>query len=535
MVGVATLLRSLFLAGVIQERSAMHLYRRHIIAAVITGLTTGFVIGLTSAGSGTLIAIALIAIFRLTPQRVVGTDVFHAAVLLWAAGIAHWIGGNIDFLLAGTILVGSIPGVIVGTNLSVKAPQKFLRYALAVVLIASGTTLIAKNYEPGIVLPAIGVASIMVGLLFGAQAFSRSRASGRTPAGAAACRLRPRSRLHPSVPNGDRRDDRARDPGVRAPAPERRAAARRLPRAAEALALRPRRRQHPDGLPLLRQDRVYSRPPSEEEIRFRAVGKDWPLHGLTMTGLTRLDDLQACVESVVADGVEGDLIEAGVWRGGASILMRATLDTLGEPSARVWLADSFQGFPAPDAERFPADAGLDLSPHEFLSVPVDEVRSLLRPPRARPRPAVRAGLLPRDDAEPARRPLGDRAARRRHLRVDLVSLEALYPGLAPGGYLIIDDYGFVPACREAVDDYRREHGIDEPIVRGRLELRPLAARERARARRRGPARRRRPPPGARALTRARARAAWPTRARARAGARARRAAGRAGRGRSGAA
>ena len=67
VVGVATLLRSLFLAGVIQERSAMHLYRRHIIAAVITGMTTGFVIGLTSAGSGTLIAIALIAIFRLTP------------------------------------------------------------------------------------------------------------------------------------------------------------------------------------------------------------------------------------------------------------------------------------------------------------------------------------------------------------------------------------------------------------------------------------------------------------------------------------
>ena len=134
VVGVATLLRSLFLAGVIQERSAMHLYRRHIIAAVITGMTTGFVIGLTSAGSGTLIAIALIAIFRLTPQRVVGTDIFHAAVLLWAAGIAHWIGGNVDFVLAGTILVGSIPGVILGTNLSVKAPQKFLRYALAIVL-----------------------------------------------------------------------------------------------------------------------------------------------------------------------------------------------------------------------------------------------------------------------------------------------------------------------------------------------------------------------------------------------------------------
>ena len=176
VVGVATLLRSLFFSGVIQERSAMHLYRRHIIAAVITGITTGFVIGLTSAGSGTLIAIALIAIFRLTPQRVVGTDVFHAAVLLWAAGIAHWVGGNIDFALAATILVGSIPGVILGTDLSVKAPQKFLRYALATVLIASGVTLISKNGTAEVVIPAIAIASVMVGFLFAAQMISRGRA-----------------------------------------------------------------------------------------------------------------------------------------------------------------------------------------------------------------------------------------------------------------------------------------------------------------------------------------------------------------------
>ena len=114
VVGFATLLRSIFFKDVIAERYAMHLYRRHIIAAVITGVVTGFVIGLTSAGSGTLIAIALIAIFRLTPQRVVGTDIFHAAVLLWAAGIAHWIGGNIDFVLAGNILLGSVPGVLLG-------------------------------------------------------------------------------------------------------------------------------------------------------------------------------------------------------------------------------------------------------------------------------------------------------------------------------------------------------------------------------------------------------------------------------------
>jgi uncharacterized protein len=185
VVGIATLLRSVFFKDVIAERSAMHLYRRHIIAAVVTGVVTGFVIGLTSAGSGTLIAIALIAIFRLTPQRVVGTDVFHAAVLLWAAGIAHWVGGNVDFVLAGNILLGSIPGVIVGTHLSVRAPQAFLRRALAVVLIASGVTLISKEGDPSVVLPAIGIAAVMMGVLFGAQAISTRRNRG-DPAGAAA-------------------------------------------------------------------------------------------------------------------------------------------------------------------------------------------------------------------------------------------------------------------------------------------------------------------------------------------------------------
>jgi uncharacterized protein len=186
VVGIATLLRSVFFKDVIAERSAMHLYRRHIIAAIVTGAVTGFVIGLTSAGSGTLIAISLIAIFRLTPQRVVGTDVFHAAVLLWAAGMAHWVGGNVDFALAGNILLGSIPGVVVGTNLSVKAPQAFLRRALAVVLIASGVTLISKEGDPAVVLPAIGIAAVMIGVLFAAQAISVSRRRRTDPAEAAA-------------------------------------------------------------------------------------------------------------------------------------------------------------------------------------------------------------------------------------------------------------------------------------------------------------------------------------------------------------
>ena len=188
VVGIATILRSIFLRHVIQERYAMHLYTRHIVAAVITGAVTGFVIGLTSAGSGTLIAIALISIFRLVPQRVVGTDIFHAAILLWAAGIAHWIGGNVDFLLAGNILIGSVPGVLLGGMLAVRAPQRILRTALAVVLMASGTMLITKEGSPEVVVPAIAVASLMVGVLFAAQVITtrgiRARAGPQPDAAA---------------------------------------------------------------------------------------------------------------------------------------------------------------------------------------------------------------------------------------------------------------------------------------------------------------------------------------------------------------
>jgi uncharacterized membrane protein YfcA len=108
-------------------------------------------------------------------------------VLLWAAGIAHWVGGNVDFVLAGNILIGSIPGVIIGGMLSVKAPTAFLRTALAVVLIASGTMLVVKEGEPSVVIPAIAIASLMVGALFLAQAITQGRASkraGPAPAGA---------------------------------------------------------------------------------------------------------------------------------------------------------------------------------------------------------------------------------------------------------------------------------------------------------------------------------------------------------------
>ncbi len=186
VVGLATLLRAWLFADVIPEREAMHLFRRHIVTAIVTGVVTGFVIGLTSAGSGTLIAIVLIAGFRLTPTRVVGTDIFHAAVLLWAAGIAHIVGGNVDFGLAGNILVGSIPGVIIGTRFAVRAPQALMRNALGVVLCASSVTLLIKTQPPASVLiPSFAVAGLFVAGLVGFQLNLHRRAMARSAPAAA--------------------------------------------------------------------------------------------------------------------------------------------------------------------------------------------------------------------------------------------------------------------------------------------------------------------------------------------------------------
>jgi uncharacterized membrane protein YfcA len=164
MVGIITLARALILSKLVEERDDFELKRRHKVAAVGIGVITGFVIGITSAGSGTVIAILLIAVYRLTPRRVVGTDVFHAAILLWAAGVAHWVGGNVDFVLAGNILLGSIPGVIVGSYYAARAPVAFLRTALGIVLIASGLVTVQKG-DPVVWPIAAAVAGIGLGLL----------------------------------------------------------------------------------------------------------------------------------------------------------------------------------------------------------------------------------------------------------------------------------------------------------------------------------------------------------------------------------
>jgi uncharacterized membrane protein YfcA len=143
--GLVTLGRALFLKALHdKERDTVEMTTRNKVYAVVLGVSVGFVLGVTSAGSGALIAVGLILLFRLVPSRVVGTDIFHAAILLWAAAAAHIVAGNVDFALAGNILIGSIPGVWIGSNLTLRVGNSVLRRTLGLVLIGAGLALLSK-------------------------------------------------------------------------------------------------------------------------------------------------------------------------------------------------------------------------------------------------------------------------------------------------------------------------------------------------------------------------------------------------------
>lgn len=199
-------------------------------------------------------------------------------------------------------------------------------------------------------------------------------------------------------------------------------------------------------------------------VQDRTRGRVWPKFAHTMIGRPRLDNLQFCVEQVIRDNIPGDLIETGVWRGGACMLMRAVLKAYGIDNRTVWAADSFEGLPLPDAERFPKDKGDKHHTYAQLAVDVDTVK----------RSFEAYGLL--DDQVKFLKgwfkdtlPLAPiRALAVCRLDGDMYgstsdALVNLYPKLSNGGYLIVDDYGAVAGCRAAVDDYRSEHHVVEPI------------------------------------------------------------------------
>ena len=187
--------------------------------------------------------------------------------------------------------------------------------------------------------------------------------------------------------------------------------------------------------------------------------------GETMIGMERLDNIEFCITSALRNGVPGDVIETGVWRGGATILMKAVLDVYGATDRNVWVADSFQGLPKPDPDKYPADKG-DTFWVRSLEVSDDEVRAnFLRYGLLDERVKFLVGFFSK--TMPVA-PIDKLAV----LRLDgdmyestIVVLEHLYPKLSPGGYVIIDDYGGVPGCQQATEDYRARHGITEPIQR----------------------------------------------------------------------
>jgi hypothetical protein len=197
----------------------------------------------------------------------------------------------------------------------------------------------------------------------------------------------------------------------------------------------------------------------------RLLGEYWPVRAHTMIGLKRLDNIQFCVESVIKHRIPGDLIETGVWRGGACIFMRAILKAYGDTTRTVWLADSFAGLPPPNAAAYHADAGdIHHTYGDFLAVPRQEVEENFR----------RYNLLDGQvrflegwfkDTLP-KAPI-DRLA---VLRLDgdmyestIQTLEALYDKLSCGGFVIIDDYHLGP-CVQAITDYRSRKHINDSIV-----------------------------------------------------------------------
>ncbi|MGE5636815.1 MAG: sulfite exporter TauE/SafE family protein [Nocardioidaceae bacterium] len=179
VVGLAILGRALLMPRSLRERPEVPLAGRTKGLAAGIGFVIGLVLGLTSVGSGALIGLALILVFRLTPHRVVGTDVFHAAILLWVAGLAHWFSGNVDFGLMLNILIGSLPGVWIGTLLLPRVPAAGLRPALGCVLLGSALGVLSKA---GVDVPAAAI--VGVPLAAGAAAWVAHRLRRRELAAA---------------------------------------------------------------------------------------------------------------------------------------------------------------------------------------------------------------------------------------------------------------------------------------------------------------------------------------------------------------
>ena len=193
---------------------------------------------------------------------------------------------------------------------------------------------------------------------------------------------------------------------------------------------------------------------------------------ISMLPLARMDNLQACVTDVITKGIQGDLIETGVWRGGATIFMRGILAAFEDADRSVWVADSFEGLPEPDAVRFPIEASAHHGAvmekgYGHFAASLEDVRANFEA----------FGLLDgrvrflegwfKDTLPTA--PIGRLAVMRLdgdYYESTMDALTSLYDKLSIGGYAIIDDYGEDEwtYCRQAVDEFRAAHGVTDELV-----------------------------------------------------------------------
>jgi hypothetical protein len=199
--------------------------------------------------------------------------------------------------------------------------------------------------------------------------------------------------------------------------------------------------------------------------RLRETGWDWPSSALTMIGLQRLRNFRTLIERVITEGVPGDIIEAGVWRGGASIFARAVLEAHGVRDRKIIVADSFEGLPPPDAGVYPADRASALHTVGELAVSLEQVRANFEKFDLLDDQVVFLKGWFRDTMPTAP---ADRLA---VLRLDgdmyestIDPLRHLYDRLSVGGWVIVDDYALVEGCRQAVHDFLNLRNLAPEIV-----------------------------------------------------------------------
>jgi uncharacterized membrane protein YfcA len=158
--GLGLVAKTFVKRGIQPDDAPFILTRRDRLTAVAIGATCGFVVGLTSVGSGTFFGLIMVLVFPLTIAKIVGTDIFHAAALLWVAGFGHLVAGNVDLRTMGWLLTGSIPGILLTSKLTLKVPDRILRLGLAAVLMLSGIKLIDFPHADWVIAAGIVVAAL---------------------------------------------------------------------------------------------------------------------------------------------------------------------------------------------------------------------------------------------------------------------------------------------------------------------------------------------------------------------------------------